>query len=110
MRIELDDCLASDRRRLKALLRDLKSAQGAKKDKARADFDALAKRSAEIVQKRRARLPASFAGWRTRDFLCVAASRAEKCRKIWQIPLEISAGDIIFNYIFFQEVCHGRGW
>ena len=57
MRIELDDCLASDRRRLKALLRDLQSAQGAKKDKARADFDALAKRSAEVVQKRRARLP-----------------------------------------------------
>ena len=57
MRIELDDCLASDRRRLKALLRDLNSAQGAKKDKARADFTALATKSAEIVQKRRARLP-----------------------------------------------------
>ena len=54
MRIELDDCLASDRRRLKAPLRDLKSAQGAKKDKARADFEALAKRSSDVVQKRRA--------------------------------------------------------
>ena len=40
MRIELDDCLATDRRRLKSLLRDLKSAQGEKKEKARADFDA----------------------------------------------------------------------
>ncbi|HNJ76819.1 MAG TPA: ATP-dependent RNA helicase HrpA, partial [Azospira sp.] len=57
MRIELDDCLASDRRRLKSLLRDLKSAPGAKKDKARADFTALAAKSSEIVQKRRARLP-----------------------------------------------------
>ena len=57
MRIELDDCLASDRRRLKSLLRDLKSAPGAKKYKARADFTALAAKSSEIVQKRCARLP-----------------------------------------------------
>jgi ATP-dependent helicase HrpA len=57
MRIEIDDCLASDRRRLKSLLRDLKSAQGENKDKARADFTALATKSSEIVQKRRARLP-----------------------------------------------------
>jgi ATP-dependent helicase HrpA len=57
MRIELDDCLAADRRRLKSLLRDLKSQQGDRKDKARADFDALAKRSSEAVTARRARLP-----------------------------------------------------
>ena len=57
MRIDLDDCLAADRRRLKSLLRDLKSQQGDRKDKARADFDALAKRSSEAVTARRARLP-----------------------------------------------------
>jgi ATP-dependent helicase HrpA len=56
MRIELDDCLAADRRRLKSLLRDLKQ-PGPRKDKARADFDALAKRSSEAVAARRARLP-----------------------------------------------------
>ncbi|MDQ5942793.1 MAG: ATP-dependent helicase HrpA, partial [Pseudomonadota bacterium] len=56
MRIELDDCLAADRRRLKSLLRDLKQ-PGPRKDKAREDFDALAKRSFEAVAARRARLP-----------------------------------------------------
>jgi ATP-dependent helicase HrpA len=56
MRIELDDCLAADRRRLKSLLRDLKQ-PGPRKDKAREDFDALAKRSSEAVTARRARLP-----------------------------------------------------
>ncbi|MBW7903572.1 MAG: ATP-dependent RNA helicase HrpA [Rhodocyclaceae bacterium] len=89
MRIELDDCLAADRRRLKSLLRDLKSAQGAKRDKAHADFAALAARSSGVVAQRRARLPRPEYD----EALPVNARRAEIAALIDRHPVVIVCGE-----------------
>ncbi|MBS1197977.1 MAG: ATP-dependent helicase HrpA [Proteobacteria bacterium] len=57
MRSDFSDCLVTDRQRLKALQRELKQVQGARRQKAQVEFDALLERSRGIVAKRRERLP-----------------------------------------------------
>ena len=53
----LDHCLAADRRRLRALTRELRQLYGARRDAAQAEYDTLLEKSRAAVAARRAGLP-----------------------------------------------------
>ncbi|HMY07599.1 MAG TPA: ATP-dependent helicase, partial [Accumulibacter sp.] len=83
------DCLASDRRRLRALARDLRRFYGTRREAVQSEIDRVLSRSRAAVAARQQRLPSpEFA-----DDLPVNARREEIARLIASQPVVIVCGE-----------------